>query len=85
MESLLCHLSISRRTTLHLSAVDSSKAASDEIINLKDMDLSNDNAIVVVKHGDGVSVEIGKGSRPEATLIQVSIQGSAFIDGSRIL
>lgn len=49
------------------------------------MDLLDNYVVVVVKHGDGVSVEIGKGSRPEATLIQVSIQGSAFIDGSRIL
>ena len=48
------------------------------------MDLLDDNVVVVVKHGDGVSVEIGKGSQPEAALIQASRSSRTFIDGSHI-
>lgn len=50
------------------------------------MHLLDDNVVVVVvKHGDGVLVEIGKGSRPEAALIQASRSSGTFIDGSHIL
>jgi hypothetical protein len=36
----------------------------------EDMDLSENNVVVVVKHGDGVLVEIGKGSRPQRGVIR---------------
>ena len=49
------------------------------------MDLLDDYVVVVVKHGDGVSVEIGKGSQPKAALIQASRSSRTFIDGSHIL
>jgi len=50
---------------------------------VEEMDLSDDNAVVVTKHG--VSAEIGKGSGPEAALVHVSGTSSAFIGQSCIL